>query len=453
MNAKVVNYDGGITAYPRQLVRPQSVEELQTILRDTQRYPGPVRAMGSYHSLTPCASSDGTIIDMSGMKRVVAIDPKNMTVTAEAGLQWIDAAGALRKQNLQFMTNVEIGNMTFGAAACCHTKDALDGGEFGQVSSYLTKLKWVTPSGALAEASEDSDPATLRMMRSSHGLAGVIYEATFRLKPLEAIRFTYLPRPVSALTEKEVEAIIARSEGLVCWTVGSTAVFQTRTRAEKPSPLGAAFAAIRRWTWSHSVAYVGRLVDSYAPTAGLRNLGHEISFGAYLGIYRALQLMGGCAILNPDKTIDYRSTPASCKYVFTFWTFPSAAWLGALRDYLEFEKQHFRKYGFRCNMPLGSYHIRRDASSVLSYARAGDVFSLDPIHAYSDKPAWDRFLHEFNEFAHKRGGLPLLNQSPFVEKRHVSAAYGDQWREFSAWVKAADPAGRMLNPFFAELLV
>jgi FAD/FMN-containing dehydrogenase len=93
MSATVVNYDGSITAHPQQLVRPQSVEDLQTILRDVRRYPGPVRAKGSYHSLTPCASSDGTIIDMSGMQDVIAVGQKAMTFTAQAGLQWIDADG------------------------------------------------------------------------------------------------------------------------------------------------------------------------------------------------------------------------------------------------------------------------------------------------------------------------------------------------------------------------
>jgi hypothetical protein len=29
-------------------------------------------------------------------------------------------------------------------------------------------------------------------MRSSYGLCGVVYEVTFRIKPLEAIQFSYL---------------------------------------------------------------------------------------------------------------------------------------------------------------------------------------------------------------------------------------------------------------------
>jgi FAD/FMN-containing dehydrogenase len=103
--------------------------------------------MGSHHSLTPCAASDGTIVRMSKMTRVVKIDRARGTISAEAGLQYIDAAKALGREDLQFMLNIEIGNMTLGSAACCHTKDALDGIEFGQVCSYVTGMKWVTPDG------------------------------------------------------------------------------------------------------------------------------------------------------------------------------------------------------------------------------------------------------------------------------------------------------------------
>ena len=81
----VRNYDGGITASPAQLVSPRTVAEIQSILRDAGRYPSPVRAMGSYHSLTPCASSDGTIIDMSGMKRIVEIDREKNDVHGRGG--------------------------------------------------------------------------------------------------------------------------------------------------------------------------------------------------------------------------------------------------------------------------------------------------------------------------------------------------------------------------------
>lgn len=407
--------------------------------------------MGSYHSLTPCVSSDGTVISMAALKGF-RVDRKTMTITAEAGLQFVEASRALRAQNLQFLTNIEIGNMTLGSAACCHTKDGLDGGEFGQVGSYLTKMKWVTPSGDLAEASEQSDPELLALMRSSYGLCGVIYEVTFRIKALEAIRFSYLPRPIAKLTQTEVDGIIDSSRGLICWTVGKRAHFQTRRRVDRVGPLGSAFAAARRRLWNHTEARVGRFIDARIPTRPLRSAFHGAWFAGNRLIMTALHAVGGATLYNPDKTIDYSRTPHSARYAFTFWAFPRNQWLDALREYLEFSEQHFRKYGFRCNMPLGSYFIRKDTNAILSYSYGGDVFSIDPIHAYTDKPAWDAFLQEFNEFAHKRKGIPLLNQSPFVQRTHVEDAYGQRWREFSDRVRQADPGRRMLNPFFDELL-
>jgi FAD/FMN-containing dehydrogenase len=195
---RIVNYDGGITTSPRELAYPSTVREIQSILRDVQRYPSPVRAMGSHHSLTPCVSTDGTIINMSRMTRILGIDWKAMTFRAEAGLQVIDASAILRRLGLQLMTNIEIGNMTLGAAACCQSKDALDGVQFGQVNSYVTDIKWVTPDGQLGEVSEIDDPDLLTMVRSSYGLLGVIYEVTFRITPLEAVHFSYYPCPGSA---------------------------------------------------------------------------------------------------------------------------------------------------------------------------------------------------------------------------------------------------------------
>ena len=46
MGTQVVNYDGSITASPQQLVYPQTVEEIQAILRDPAGYPSPVRRWG-----------------------------------------------------------------------------------------------------------------------------------------------------------------------------------------------------------------------------------------------------------------------------------------------------------------------------------------------------------------------------------------------------------------------
>lgn len=451
MENSLVNYDGSITSTPREIVHPETVEEIQAVLRDRARYPSPVRAMGSNHSLTPCAVTEGTVIDMRRMSRVIEIDKVNQTFTAQAGLQIIDAAKALLEHGLQLMTNVEIGNMRLGAAACCHSKDGLDGVEFGQVSSYVTRVKWVTPAGELAEASVADYPDLLRMVRSSHGLVGVVYEVTFRVKPVETLHFTYLPRPVQELTQEEVDAML-EAEGLICWTIGRTSVFQRRRRVAEPGILESAEAAGRRWLWNHGDAHFAHLIDQFISRKELREAAQQGFMEGEKLLFEALRLLDGITLLAPDKIIDYSSTEPPDRYAFTFWAFPCANWLTILREYLDFADKHFEDTGFRCNMPLGAYHIRKDQSSILSYTHDQDIFSIDPIHSSTDDAAWHHFLRQFNEFATQRGGIPLLNQSPFVERRHMEAAYGPRWLEFSEWVRTMDPEGRMLNPFFADLL-
>jgi hypothetical protein len=383
---------------------------------------------------------------------VVAIDATNFTFTAQGGMQIIDASKALRAKNLQFMLNIEIGNMTVGAAACCHSKDALDGIAFGQVSSYVTAMKWVAPDGSLAEASDASDPGLMRLMRSSYGLLGVIYEVTFKIKPIEALHFTYTPRPVAELTQAEVDNLLDTSEGLICWTVGRTAVFQQRQKINQPGILGALQAAARKMLWNFQGAFLARMIDLFMVNKDLRDAIQSGDFDLEKFLYETLHLAGGITLLAPDKTIDYHQTPQDARYAFTFWAFPRTQWLTTYLAYLDFADQYFRTTGFRCNMPLGAYHIRTDQSSLLSYTNDGEIFSIDPIHAPTDLVAWKAFLMAFNDFASQRGGIPLLNQSPFVTQAQVRKAFGDRWQQFSDAVHSIDSNGRLLNPFFAALL-
>ncbi len=280
----------------------------------------------------------------------------------------------------------------------------------------------------------------------------VVYEVTLRVKPLEIVKFDYQVHDTFKLTQQHVDGVIAANETMVAWTIGGTTVLQTRnqTTRRKRSWL----ALVRRWAWTFFGALIGRNLR-YVPTPVLPNLLERLWLGTQKLAYRALSAIGGFSLYGPDKIMNYKETPPSARYAFTFWAFPRHTWVENLRAYVEFSEDHFRRYGFRCNMPLGSYFIKEDEGSLLSYTHAGDTLSLDPIHSYreEDEEQWYRFLREFNAWAHQRGGIPLLNQSPFVEREHVVAVFGERWKHFSDWVREVDPQGRMRNEFFADLLM
>jgi len=448
----ITSYDGGNVSTPQVVVTPRSLADLRDVLRDRERYPGPVRALGSFHSLTPCPSSTGTIVDMAGMRRVLDVDKAAGTVTVEAGIQHVDAAAALRTHGLQFFLNVEIGNATIGSLACCHSKDALDGVKEGQISSFVTRIKWVDPNGELREASEEGDPDLLHLVRSGYGLFGVVYEVTLRVKPLEIVKFTYEVHDSMDVTQAHVEQVIASNQAMMCWTIGRTTIIKTRNTTDR---------LVRPWlgkarylAWTQVGAFVGRNIHRI-PVTAIRNPVESAWLAGETLAYRTVSAIGGYSLYAPDKIMNYRETKPSSRYAFTFWAFQRERWIENLRSYIEFSEEHFRRTGFRINMPLGSYFIKQDRGSLLSYTYDGDVLSLDPIHCFheTDEKEWYRFLREFNDWAFERRGTPLLNQSPFVERKHVTAAYGDRWQRFSDWVREVDPDGRMRNQFFDDLLV
>ena len=178
----VTNWFGDLVSHPKAVVEAASADNIAAILKNPGQYPSPVRAIGSNHSTERCGVADGgTVIKMSKMNKI--LDISNNTVTAQAGAIYIDIAQQLEKQGLQFYVNTEIGNITAGSAACCGTKDGAMPGELGQVGSYVNRIKMILPSGDRMEVTDDQ-PDLMQKVRSSYGTFGIVYEATFRVRPI-----------------------------------------------------------------------------------------------------------------------------------------------------------------------------------------------------------------------------------------------------------------------------
>jgi FAD/FMN-containing dehydrogenase len=211
---EVRNWFGNIASSPKVVVEPRNVEELIAILQNSEAYPSPVRAVGSNHSTTPCgAADDGTLVVMRHMNRILNIGPD--TVTAEAGALYIDVAKELQKHSLQFHVSTEIGSLSLGSGACCGTKDASMPDEFGQVCSYAIAMKMVTPSGEVVEVTEEQ-PELLQAMRSSYGLFGIVYEVTFRVKPLRSMAVRHKTYRLKAF-DRELPGLKARGDSIMMY--------------------------------------------------------------------------------------------------------------------------------------------------------------------------------------------------------------------------------------------
>src|SRR5664279_2151462 len=177
----VTNWFGNIVSHPSVIVEAHSVDDIVAVMKDPAKYPSPVRAVGSNHSTAPCGVADGGTLILMRMNRSLDIGTDTLTVEADAVHR--DMAIALEAKQLQFYVNTEIGSLSAGSASCAGTKDASFPGEYGQVGSYVTGVKMVLPSGDLLEVT-DAQPELMQLVRASYGTFGIVYEVTYRIRPL-----------------------------------------------------------------------------------------------------------------------------------------------------------------------------------------------------------------------------------------------------------------------------
>jgi FAD/FMN-containing dehydrogenase len=453
-SVKVQNWKRSITSYPEVVVKPETVGEIAEILQDPQQYPAPVRAIGSNHSTTRCGTADGgTVVDMTGMDRIVEIGrPRGQgdhhTVTAEAGALYIDVAEHLQRHGLQFYVNVELGNLSIGSAACGGTKDASMPGEFGQVASYAAGMKLVLPSGERLEVTED-DPELLRLLRSSYGLAGIVYEATFKVKPLKAMAVDHVTYDIDDFARRLPE-LIERGESMMFYLLpfhDKIVVEYRRYTDEEPGENDWLWR-FRNLMWKRVAPGYGNLLTRVVPVKSIRyGLIDLFSHILQEGIDRFVLDRDTVAT---DQIIRYPGRAGFSAYTFSIWAFPEEEYPRIVREYVDLVQDHYRKSGYRCNMINVAYRINRDTSSLFSYSSDGNVITLDPVS--TGDPGWYGLLEAYNEFCSRNGGVPLFNQTWGIKPDQARRAFGEKLDRFEAFRKTYDPEDRLLNEYFDRML-
>jgi FAD binding domain-containing protein len=445
---EVHNWLGDIVSSPSVVIEPENVQEIIAIIQDPEKYPAPVRPVGSNHSTTQCGVADsGTLVVMRKMKRILNIGSD--TVTVEAGALYIDVGKELQKRNLQFYVNAEIGTLTVGSAASCNTKKSCMAGEYGEMCTYAIAMKMVTPAGERIEVTEQQ-PDLLQVMRSSYGLLGIIYEVTFRIRPLLSMT-TYHKTYSIEQFQMQLPALIATGEAMMMFvgvfTNTVTVEFRRYREDEDPRKASSWQWRLRNLIWKTLAPYTSYFMTRYVPLKGLRYFILDV-FNR-LGALVAVLLIHGKNTLAPDQMIHFDGSPGHHRLTFSIWGFPVEDYPRIQRGYIAFCHEYYRSKGYRCNLLDLAYLVSQDTSSLLSYSPGGAVITIDPVS--TGDAGWDEFLVAYNDFCSANGGVPLFNQTKMLTRAQVEKAFGERLQTFETYRVRFDPTGRMLNDYFRQL--
>jgi FAD/FMN-containing dehydrogenase len=448
-NTQVSNWFGSITSSPQVVVEVGSVEEIVSILKDHDQYPTPVRAVGSNHSTTPCGVAEGgTLIVIRNMDRILMI--RNDTVTAQAGALYIDVNQELQRYGLQFYVNVELGNLTIGSAATGGTKDASMPGEFGQIASYAVGMKMVTPDGEILEITE-ADPELLQLARSNYGLFGIVFEVTFKVRRLAAMRVHHESFSLDEFA-RQLPALRKRDSSMMLYinpfTDNITAEFRQYHEATTARELTTWQWRLRNYIWSHMAPLYAYTVTKYVPNRRLRSALGDAYNRLIISALRLL--VRGAKTLPQAQQIRYPQVSNNSRYTFSIWAFPEDRYIDCLRRYFEFSLDYYRRTGYRVNLLSVGYRINADQSSLFSYSFDGTVITFDPVSTGDE--GWEPFLREYNALCSQLGGVPLFNQTNLLTRPQVDKAFGERLALFDRYRKQFDPHDRLLNEYFRNLV-
>jgi FAD-linked oxidoreductase len=183
---------------PERVGRPASEEELQHIVRGART----LRAVGSGHSFTDIACTDGVQVDLSRMRRVLAVDGADVTV--EAGITLRDLGEELASRELALENQGDIDAQTLAGAISTATHGT--GGRFRNLSAQVVGLRIVDGSGEVVDVRGEDE---LRAARVSLGALGLIASVTVRCVPAFRIHRVDEPRPLDHLLARLDELVDA----------------------------------------------------------------------------------------------------------------------------------------------------------------------------------------------------------------------------------------------------
>jgi alditol oxidase len=173
------NWSGNFTFEAANVHRPTTVAEVQEIVASTSAAGRRVHACGSRHSFSTVADTDGDLISMAGLDRIVSIDRVTMTVTVEGGIRYGEFSAALHADGVALHNLPSLPHITVAGAISTGTHGS--GITNGNLATAVRAIDVVLGDGSLLHldsADDRFDGAVVAL-----GAVGVVVGVTLAVQP------------------------------------------------------------------------------------------------------------------------------------------------------------------------------------------------------------------------------------------------------------------------------
>jgi L-gulonolactone oxidase len=261
------NWGGNVSARPAREVTPASAEELAQAVRRAAEEGLKVKAVGTGHSFTSIAATDGVLIRPQLLTGIRNIDRDAMTVTVEAGTPLKRLNLALAREGLSLTNMGDIMEQTVAGATSTGTHGT--GRESGSTAAQIRALELVTADGSVLTCSPEENPDVFAAARIGLGALGIVTAITFAVEPVFLLTAREEPMTFDRVT-RDFDELWAENEHFEFYWfphTGSTNTKRNNRSAGPERPLGRLKAWFEDEFLSNGVFQAAQWIGRAAPPA------------------------------------------------------------------------------------------------------------------------------------------------------------------------------------------
>ena len=418
------------TAHPVAVLSPSDVDGVARVVQAAVHAGRRVKAVGSGHSFTGAAVTDGVMVRLDRLPRRLDVGPGGL-VTVGAGWTLHELGPALHARGLAMSNLGDIDAQTISGAIGTGTHGT--GARFGGISDQVRALQLVLADGSVVECSATQDADLFEAARVGLGAFGVVTAVTLQCEPLFGLHALEAPLPLEEVLD-DLDALVEANDHFEFYWFPHTARALTKRNNRVPAgaplePLSRTRSYVEDELLSNRVFEVVNRVAAVAPRTT-----------------RALNAVSARALgTRSFSDVSYRVFASSRQVRFreSEWAVPRAGLADVLREinaWIEASGEHLP---FPVEVRFG----------------AADVPWLSTAHGR--ETAWVA-VHQYHRLDHRRyfdavqaiatsvGGRPHWGKLHTLDAERLRALY-PRFDDAMAVRRRVDPSGVFGNPYLERV--
>jgi len=422
------NWAGNQSARPKWINEPASESDVADIVARAAKTNRTVKAVGAGHSFTSTALTNGHLLNMKHLNKIVEIDRANNQVTVEAGIHISELNEQLFELGLAMPNLGDIAYQTISGAIATSTHGT--GAKISGIAGQVAAMRLVNGQGEILDINSQHNPELLNVARVGVGALGIVTQVTLNVVPTFRLRAVEGAQKLDALIEN-LDELVDTNEHFEFFWIPHTKWALTKRNNRTTDPVHIPSRA-RQW-------YSKTFLENYA-------------FGAVCALGRmkpnliprlatALPSTGQSEIV--DESYRIFASERLVKFVEMEYAIPRLYCGEALQRI----RSMIDEKGHKVSFPVEVRFTAKD-DIALSTASGRDSAYI-AVHMYKGM-AYEPYFHDVANIMSDYEGRPHWGKMHFLNRNELSKLY-PKWNEFLSARDQLDPSRTFANAYTEQV--